>query len=183
MTRIGQTDFDRLVEAHRQAVRAYCTRRLPADAVDDAVAEVFSLAWRKRSTMPTGAGVQPWLYAVAHHVVAHEWRRAGRQTRLATKAGSLATNHVESVAEHAEVEEERQLALEAAARLSKDDREILRLTLWEELAPSDAAIVLGISSHAAKQRASRARRRLALEFNRLNRTPRLTTLDAGDVPR
>lgn len=179
MTGSDDTDFDDLVERHRDRIRAYCARRIPAHAVDDAVAEVFGVAWRKRQDIPHGPGALPWLYAVAHRVVQHEWRRAGRQARLADKATSLAADHQDGAAEHAVAREEQRLALQAAARLGHDDQEILRLTLWEELAPGDAAIVLGISVDAAKQRASRARRRLAVEFNRLSRTPHQTALDAG----
>jgi RNA polymerase sigma-70 factor (ECF subfamily) len=62
--------------------------------------------------------------------------------------------------------EERRRVLDAAACLAPEDQEILRLTLWEEISSSAAGAVLGISPDAAKQRASRARRRLAIEFHR-----------------
>lgn len=41
-----------------------------------------------------------------------------------------------------------------------EDRELLLLVTWEELSPSEAARVLGISALAARSRLHRARRRL-----------------------
>ncbi|WP_185975593.1 RNA polymerase sigma factor [Tessaracoccus rhinocerotis] len=41
--------------------------------------------------------------------------------------------------------------------LSPDDAEILRLTIWEELTPSEIAEVLDISPGAARNRLMRAR--------------------------
>jgi RNA polymerase sigma-70 factor (ECF subfamily) len=74
-----------------------------------------------------------------------------------------------------EAEDERRTVLEAASRLSDDDQEVLRLTLWEELSTAETAVALGISVDAAKQRASRARRRLAAEFDLLTAPPATTS--------
>ena len=49
----------------------------------------------------------------------------------------------------------------ALSQLSKSDREIVELSAWEELAPGEIAIVLGISPNAARVRLHRARHRLA----------------------
>ena len=44
--------------------------------------------------------------------------------------------------------------------MGEEDRELLLLVTWEELTPSEAARVLGISALAARSRLHRARRRL-----------------------
>lgn len=163
--------FQRLFEAHEPAVRAYCARRLDPGSVDDAVAETFSAAWRKIDHVPTGASELPWLYGVAHRVVQHEWRSHGRRARLRDRSVAAFEVRPLELVEHVREREDRRLVLEAARRLSDADQEILRLTLWEEISPSDAATVLGTSVDAAKQRASRARRRLAEEFRRLSADP------------
>lgn len=178
-----QTEFERLVGAHRGQVRAYCARRLPVSAVDDAVAEVFAVAWAKRSDLPTAGATLPWLYGVALRVVQHEWRRAGRHAGLVARATEAADLRALGADEESAIYEQRRLVLAAAARLSQDDQEILRLTLWEELTPTEAGVVLGISTDAAKQRAHRARRRLAVEFNRIAGTARPTGLDTGEAHR
>ena len=50
--------------------------------------------------------------------------------------------------------------LRAMAGLGDEDRELLLLVSWEELSPSEASKVLGISALAARSRLHRARRRL-----------------------
>ena len=46
--------FDRLFDLHHDAVQVYCLRRLPTDDVNDAVAEVFLVAWRRIDEAPNG---------------------------------------------------------------------------------------------------------------------------------
>jgi DNA-directed RNA polymerase specialized sigma24 family protein len=57
------------------------------------------------------------------------------------------------------------------------DREVLRLELWEGLSHSEIAMALAITADAARQRAFRARRHLAAEYDKLTRQ----TADAGRV--
>ena len=64
--------------------------------------------------------------------------------------------------------EEYRIVLAAAARLRPIDQEILRLTLWEELSHADVAVVLDIATTAVKERAYRARRNLAAEYQKLS---------------
>ncbi len=59
------------------------------------------------------------------------------------------------------------MVIKASSRLKKIDQEVLRLTLWEELSHADVALVLGIEASAVKQRAYRARRNLANEYQRM----------------
>ncbi len=164
----AQEHFERLFEAHEHHIRAYCARRLDAASVDDAVSETFAVAWRKVDDLPQGDGILPWLYAVAHRVVQHAWRGSGRRARLHDRVRSSIDRPTAETADDVAEREDRRLVLAAAARLSPDDQEILRLTLWEELTPSDAAVVLEISAEAARQRASRARKRLGDEFRRVS---------------
>lgn len=44
----------------------------------------------------------------------------------------------------------------AMERLSGLDREVLRLTVWEQLEPRDIAVALGLSSQVVRTRLSRA---------------------------
>ena len=63
--------------------------------------------------------------------------------------------------------ESYRLVIKASSRLRPIDQEVLRLTLWEELSHADVATVLGIDPSAVKQRAYRARRNLATEYQKL----------------
>ncbi len=62
---------------------------------------------------------------------------------------------------------EYELVLEAAARLRPNDREVLRLAVWEELRHDQIAWILGCSESAVRQRFHRAKRSLLKEFERL----------------
>jgi DNA-directed RNA polymerase specialized sigma24 family protein len=54
---------------------------------------------------------------------------------------------------------------DALSRLAPDDRELLTLIAWDGLRTDEAAVVLGISATAARQRLVRARRRLRAELD------------------
>ena len=175
----AQARFEQLFGVNEHLVRAYCARRVPTDVVDDVLADTFAVAWRKFDDVPPDA-VLPWLYSVAYRVIQHEWRSAGRLARLRSRTISLVERPSNAVADQFEEDDDRRKVLEAASRLPDDDQEILRLTLWEEITPTAAAVVLGITADAAKQRASRARKRLADEFHRLSQSPDVWRAPAGE---
>lgn len=165
--------FDALYDEYEHLVRSYCARRVDATVLDDAVADVFVVAWRKIADLPPDDEVLPWLYGVAYRVVCHEWRRAGRAERLRRRCSTSGIGPDPDPGEGTVERERRELVARAAGGLSETDREILRLTLWEELSLAGAAVVLGITPNAAKQRVYRARRHLVEEFRRLEGGPTL----------
>lgn len=54
----------------------------------------------------------------------------------------------------------------ALSRLRRLDREVLLLSAWEDLAPSEIAVVMGCSQSSARGRLHRARRRFRDEYER-----------------
>ena len=154
-------------ERYYSLVYAYCRRRVGADAVDDMVAETFLVAWRKIESQPLDADVLPWLYAIAHRVVGHQWRGLSRKKRLADKLNNIGVTPVAPPEELVVTRLDSQLALKALSHLKPSDREILLLSVWEGLGPSEVASVLGIAEGTARQRIYQARKRITREFNRL----------------
>lgn len=151
------------------------------DRVDDATAEVFLVAWRRIDEVPVGGEALPWLYSVAYGVVSNIWRGISRREKLARKLESIG---VESSPPPDDVVVMRQEAVEilkALKKLSRSDQEILRLSIWEELDSSSVALTLDVSRDAVNQRLSRARRRLANEYDRLKprRKPSSVTQKGG----
>ncbi|MCW3017623.1 MAG: polymerase, sigma-24 subunit, subfamily, partial [Solirubrobacterales bacterium] len=64
-------------------------------------------------------------------------------------------------------EDHRVAAVRAAlARLDEEDREILRLTSWEGLTPTEIAAVLQVPGVTVRSRLHRARKRLRAELLR-----------------
>jgi RNA polymerase sigma-70 factor (ECF subfamily) len=149
MTQHADERFREIYERHLDAVTAYVRRRMPADSVDDAVAETFLVCWRRLDRVPPDA--LPWLYAVARKTLANARRADGRN---APWAGAEATVPAP------EVEGDPVLA-RAFALLGEGDREVLRLVAWEQLSPAEAARVLGCSAVACRVRLHRAKQRLA----------------------
>lgn len=155
-------------------IYAYCRRRTDADRVDDAVAETFLVAWRKRDQLPDGPDILPWLYRVAYRVLLHQWRGAARRHRLRERAAGVALDMPALPEQHIVQNQEAQMVLEATARLRPIDQEILRLSLWEELSHAEIASVLDLQPAAVRKRLSRAVRNLTREFNRLEGRPMST---------
>lgn len=158
------TEFQELFVAHRQAVWAYCFRRLERADVEDAVAEVFVVVWRKREAVPDGDEALPWIYGVARNVVRNTNRSHVRRQLLGAKVASLGPDHGEGsdvpVVRHAEEEE----LLAAVARLPEDDREMVRLRVWEELPIADVASIVGRSPRSVESKLSRIRKKLSRQL-------------------
>jgi RNA polymerase sigma factor (sigma-70 family) len=150
----SEDQFRQLYAGNFEAVLAYAIRRVaqPADAAD-VVAETFLVAWRRHREMPAGDEARLWLYGVARRVLANHHRGDVRRERLRQRLTSAVDSHPEASLEGSEVRQ-------ALAQLGGIDREMLTLTVWEGLSPSEAAAVLAISPAAARTRLSRARSRL-----------------------
>src|ERR687885_2548338 len=69
-------DFEALYDRCAASVLGYCLRRATPELAEDAFAETFAVAWRRRDAIP--AEPLPWLYGVARKVLANQ-RRAGKR--------------------------------------------------------------------------------------------------------
>lgn len=149
-----------LFEAHHASVVRYVQRRVCADSAADAAAEVFLVAWRRLSDVPTDP--LPWLYGVARGVCANQRRATARRVRLIERvavASSVTTVGV-GVPDVLDAGQGDSALASAFDLLSEADREVLALIAWEGLGARDAGRVLGCSIPAVTMRLHRARRRL-----------------------
>lgn len=147
------------------AIRNYCLRRLPLCDVNDAIAEVFLVAWRRIDKAPSGDEAQLWLYGIARNVVRNSQRANRRRLRLRAKAQgvrSASTPNPETIVVRRSEDEE---VLRALNTLRTTDREVLRLSIWEELSNAEIAEVLGLDPHAVTMRFTRARKRMARQLS------------------
>lgn len=178
-SRPSDAAFVRLYEDYYDHVFGYCLRRTDRANAEDAAAEVFTTAWRKVSDIPPGNKALPWLYGVAYRVMSHQWRSTRRFRNLVSRVGSLHQETAPDPVEQVVRRSEDRRVLQAVSRLKATDQEILRLAGWEELPHDDIALVLGISVTAVRQRFSRAKQRLAKEFDR-NTDVRPPNVQEGD---
>jgi len=163
----GEARFDEIYEACFRPVHAYCRRRTSTERANDAAAEVFLIAWRKIDDAPAGSDALPWLYGIARGVVSNTRRSSFRAWRLDKKMVAIGPPREDSPDDLIVSQHESNQILNALDSLGADDQEILRLSIWEELSGSELAIALGVSEQTARQRVSRARKRLADSYNRL----------------
>lgn len=165
----GEARFAELYERYHPQIGAYFGRRMPADQVDDAVADTFLVAWRRIDDLPSGSDALPWLYGVAHRVLGHQWRGQRRRARLREKLALSGEPSVGRTEDVVVMRMETRRVLESLADLNATDQEILRLAAWEGLSHAEIADVLGISTGAVRQRFYQARKNLTRRFKRMER--------------
>jgi RNA polymerase sigma-70 factor (ECF subfamily) len=156
--------FRQIYESYFGSVSAYARRRLPdSDLAQDAVSETFLVAWRRLADVPSGADTLPWLYGVARRVIANQ--RRGNQRRA-----DLSSRLIQEWSPGPDVDDalisddERRLVLSALDRLREGDREILRLSVWEELSHREIGLVVECTEATVAVRLHRARHRLGREI-------------------
>jgi RNA polymerase sigma factor (sigma-70 family) len=153
--------FRELFERHFRDLLGYALRRTsaPEDA-SDIVADTMLVAWRRFDEIPPGREARLWLYGVARRVLANQRRGTVRHERL----GDRLRQQLQAVTPDVADSVTSTVAIrEALERLGEDDRELIRLTAWEGLAPRDAAVVLGVPPRTVRSRLHRARARLREE--------------------
>ena len=165
---MDQEAFERLYQQHSDAVRAYVRRRQSGDEVDEALAEVWLVAWRRRRALP--AAPLPWLYGTARRVLANQRRSRTRRLALAARLAPVSPEPPSLP--------DGELG-RALARLNPADREALLLTAWEGLDATTAAQAMGCSVAALQSRLRRARKRLQRELNYVHQiSPQASELEA-----
>ena len=159
------SQFQTMYRTHRDAIWSYCVRRVHRDDVEDAVADVFIVAWKKHDRAPTGEEMLPWLYGVARNVVRNTNRSAVRRDRLSSRMRSLGSDTAEAsdVQVVRNLEDERLLA--AVSHLDDDDQELLRLRTWEELSINQIASAVGKSPRSVESKLGRIRKKLARQLS------------------
>lgn len=155
--------FRQLFDACYSPLVAYARRRTtdPSEA-DDIVAEVLTVAWRRRAernAASSSSSELPWLYGIAANMIRNHRRSHGRRLRLVERLESQPTAGQLDPSELA-----ASTLRDAFDRLPFDDQELLRLIAWEGLSHAEIGEVLGISTNAVGIRAHRARKKLELEL-------------------
>lgn len=156
-----------VLEQLRAALYAIALKRLrDADAAEDAAQEVLTrtLELERQGRVPTPRELIPIAHGIARHVCADVIRNRIRATRRA----QLLSNNRPVAAFDALgpliAEEERARVRAALTRLAPDDRELLRLSFYEDLAPAQLAARFGEPAERIAKRKSRALARLRRAF-------------------
>lgn len=150
--------FRRLFDENFAEVRSYCLRRLSVADANDAVSEVFLVAWRRQNDVPTDA--RPWLFAIARNVVRNTARSAVRAHRLQSRVRAEPVYPEPGPELQVVRNAADETLLRAVESLPDKYAEVLRLWAWEWLTAPQIAEVVGCSASAAEKRLSRALKRI-----------------------
>lgn len=163
MTR-NEAWFNRFYEQHYPQILAYCVRRAPRADADDAVSEVFAVAWRRRDDIPNRERALPWLLGTARRVLSHQRRGAHRARRLAERVTAMREPPAPTPDVVVVQRQEYARVREAVDKLRPGDREVLLLAAWEGLSHHQISEALGCSQAAVDKRLARAKQRLARQY-------------------
>ena len=157
--------FSALFESTHVALLGYAVRRVtdPADAAD-VVAETFLVAWRRLDDVPAGEQARPWLFGspAACWPTTTAGSDGGWLSRTGCATPCTRRSRRTRCARPSAVER-------ALERLPDDDRELLRLLAWEELARDEIAVAMGLSRGAVRVRLHRARTQLRQAMEDIDR--------------
>jgi RNA polymerase sigma-70 factor (ECF subfamily) len=155
--------FAAVFERHHPAIHRYLARRLGTDLADELAAEVFAVAFDKRSRYDASfADARPWLFGIATRLSQRHWRREERELRAYARTGvdPAAPSHEERAAARADSASAGPALAAALAALPREERDVLLLHAWEDLGHGEIATALGIAPGTVKSRLHRARRRI-----------------------
>lgn len=152
-----ESQFRQLYEDHVGRVGRYIARRIPANDVQDVLAETLLTTWRKLDEIPEDA--VPWLFKTASNHIANRLRTSRRKQALGNK---LATSSARFDPRHSsnDLNEVDQQLIDAIRGLPDAEREAFMLVAWDGLDAKRGAQALGCSPAAFRVRLHRARRRL-----------------------
>lgn len=159
-------------------VLAYALRRCrDSTTATEITADTFAVVWRRLDEVPDGEQTRPWVFGVARKVLANEARSHRRRDRL---AGHVAAAVASMPPVLDAVDDGRVDAV--LDRMTPTDAELLRLSYWEGLAPSELCVVLGLGASTVRSQLTRARNRFRIEYHAISVPPCSERRNAGHVP-
>jgi RNA polymerase sigma-70 factor (ECF subfamily) len=154
----SRTDVEELYRLHAGELHGYLHRRA-GQAGADLLGEVFVVALQRLSDLPEPELRRAWLFGTARRLLL----AAERKTRKRQDAETERARFHEPAADTWDVDRLQRVrrVRDALASLREPDQDLIRLTEWERLQITEAAVVLGLRPGTARVRLYRARRALA----------------------
>ncbi|MHB8508097.1 MAG: RNA polymerase sigma factor [Candidatus Dormibacteria bacterium] len=159
----GDADaYGRLVAIHQEvAFRAAWHVLGDATEAEDVAQDAFVKAYLALARFRPGAPFRPWLLRIVGNEARNRRRAGGRRQALAeAQARANPGDTAPSPADLAIASIEREGLLREVARLSSDDRQVIRCRYFLELSEEETAAVMDCRRGTVKSRLSRALRRL-----------------------
>jgi RNA polymerase sigma factor (sigma-70 family) len=153
-----------LYRAHAAALLRYLTARVGVAAAEDLTAETFIVAMRRHELFDQTRGTsKAWLFGIASNAVREHFRREARYLRAVVRASGERIDdqqYADGVVDRLDAEAGVARLVPQLLTLSAVDRDILLLTSWAGLGPSEVAKAVGLSAGTVRSRLHRSRRKL-----------------------
>lgn len=155
--------FGLIFEQHHRVIWTYLARSAGTSVADDIAGEVFVAAFAQRDRFdPERGSVRAWLYGIATNKLRTALRSEGRARRAFARA-AMPDQVPDNTLLIDDIDDLRSRAHQVKAalyQLSRADRELLILAVWEELSYADIAEATGVTIGTVRSRLSRTRGRL-----------------------
>lgn len=162
------TAFTTLVERHRRDALRVAYGIADGEA-DDVAQDAFLKAYRHLDRFRPGGSFRAWLLTIVANEARNRRRSFVRRRALVLRVRDAADEDGgEDPAEVAQRHARRQLVLDAVARLSDRDREVLALRYFVGLSEAEMANALGCAAGTVKSRLARAMTRLRTELGQVS---------------
>lgn len=160
-----QSEFADLYEAHLDAVFNYCLFRLNNyQEAEDATAEVFERAWRKRKSFaPKRSNFKTWIFAIARNLTIDVLRQEKR--RPIVDLNEDAPDKSQSIEVQIEYIEQSSHLLFLVHSLDDSEQELINLKFGAGLTNRQIGVILGKSESAIGTSLYRVMRKLRYQWD------------------
>jgi RNA polymerase sigma factor (sigma-70 family) len=156
--------FSALFDRHSRSVYRYVRRRVGDELASDVTAEVFTRAFRHRASFDGRAGsALPWLLGITTNVIRMHRRAEERRLRAYARTAEREPGGELTAEIDARVDAQALRAglSDALAALPSRQRDVLLLSAWADLSPSEIALALVLAPGTVRSDLHRARRFVA----------------------
>ncbi|WP_211332477.1 RNA polymerase sigma factor [Nocardioides aurantiacus] len=150
--------MEELYRRHAGELRGYLHRRGGPPGAD-LLADVFVIALQRIDDLPEPAMRRAWLFGTARRLLLASQRESRQRHEAEHQHARSDGPQVHNLVD--DRPDKHLTVRQALESLREPDRELIRLTEWEQLGVSEAAMVLGLRPGTARVRLHRARRTLA----------------------
>jgi RNA polymerase sigma-70 factor, ECF subfamily len=130
----------------------------PPASLDDAVQDVFLVAYRRFQDFEARSSPRTWLFAITLRVVSDHRRSRRRKTRLLDSVKRMFTGSVPTPFDHTAHAERGRALTTALDSLTEDQRAVFVMSDLEELSAPEIASVLNVNLNTVYSRLRSARR-------------------------
>jgi RNA polymerase sigma-70 factor (ECF subfamily) len=159
--------FSELYEEHFEFVwRTARYLGAPHATLEDAVQDVFLVAYRRFADFEARSGARTWLFAITLRVISDHRRAQRRKNRLLDGVKSVLSESVLTPFEHAAGAEAGRTLLSALDSLTDDQRAVFVMADIEDMSAPEIAGVLNVNLNTVYSRLRNARLAMARWYDR-----------------